>query len=551
MGVSDNGIRKVPLGAGSAGSPRLVVFAAQSGDQAEPFWLLRRSPEASIYLGALVDAADEVSGLLEIWVQRIEGFAAAFPVHARTWSNADLDRRWGEIREEIAAADGPATLRLEIEQDPPAPVAADGLCFNPESGRVFCRPAGVIGWRAYSAILRGEPWDPAIPEKWLGVLSPAYRDLVGERNGEMRWRNFLVPRMGLRRGLAELLYLKLALLHDAVEVVSIASGRRGSPFLNLTDEHFGIRLSDAGSALPGLWSARVVLNRAGGAVPIELASGRRLFLPEQTVMPGPYRVPGPVRSRCVTGALRIRKVGDVVDGCAAVEATLQTDEDLGAGDEFRLELRLESAGGVLVIPGKVAPGPNPRDWHFAGTISAAAGPAVVEGATHPTVEVLLHPKLGFGCDLYALGILGLQLLFETPERRHPAIVDDVLQMRDRIPAGCQAQALPAALRELAADRAEFQPGGGDAGTPPRDDLDRLWWETLACVVRMLGGEVSGAYFRNPGDGLEEAPETLFRRPREDLSRLVARARVLVLGENERNREVRNEINALICANHQS
>ncbi len=593
---------QLPLGPADSGSLRLVLFASPAdAGRGEPFWLLRRHPEAAVYLGGLADASGEVYQLLELWVQRIGAMAAAFPVLAKDWTPADLDRKWKAMREDLAAADGPATLRLGIEDSPLDPLildpslgehphagewklcrddhalAAAGLpghqssfhryllnstsgkwaaltagaplegialsfheaipdavCFNPEGGRVFCRTAAVIGWSDYAGCLRGRNWRAGVPEAWLATLPPVYLELASDLDEHARWKHFLLPRMGPEAGPAEAFYLKLSLLCGAVGTIAATTARRGAPFLNLTDEHFGVRLSDGGDALPALWSARVTLARGAGA----MTTGAGCYLPESTVTPGPYRIPGPLNCLTASGTLRIRKVGDVVDGMAAVEGTLQTDDDLSGKGGFRLEIRFAAGGGELVLPGEISPGASPGTSIFAGKVPAGVKSSLVEGASHSKVDVVLYPKLGSACDLYSLGILGLQLFLETRERSLPMVCDDALQLRDRIPPGVSPSSLPAALRDLALGLDAFSPETANAP-------EALWWETLSCIIRMLGGFKATAYFENAADGLENAPEAIYRQVLADLSGLLRRARVLVLGQGERNREIRDEIIALM------
>lgn len=601
MGETSEKVIMLPLGPSDAGSLRLILFAtASEAGRGEPFWLLRRNPEASVYLGALIDAANSVHELLEIWVQRISGFAAAFPALARDWTSAYLDRKWQDMREDIAAADGPETLRLDIERAPLVPMLLNGslggfpqaeewelcrdegilataglpsfqgslnrylrnrksgewvaltsdapfagiarrfndvfpdtICFNPEGGRIFCRPATVISWRNYADCLRGKRWQPFLPDDCLAVLPPIYRELASLWDENLRWRHFLLPQVGSEAGPNELFYLKLALLNGAVKAIAAATARRGAPFLNLTDAHFGVRLSDVGDALPALWTARAVLARGGGAEKV----GPRSYLPDSSVTPGPFRIPGPHHSISLSGSFRIRKIGEATDGMACVEGTLKTDDLLEKG-EFRLEIRFESVGGGLVIPGEITQEVSPGTYLFIGKITGWAKSALVEGATYPGVHAIFNPKLGSACDLYSLAILGLQLFIQTPERSLPMVCDDAIRLRNEIPPDVTPSSLPFALRKLAVNFDVFAPESENAP-------DELWWELISCIIRMLGGPSTAMYFSDASDGVEDAPEAIYHQVIADLTGLLRRARVRVLGEGARNREVRDEILTLM------
>ena len=228
-----------------------------------------------------------------------------------------------------------------------------------------------------------------------------------------------------------------------------------------------------------------------------------------------------------------------MSGQAAVEATLQTDQQLPGTAGFRLEIHFESASGVVALAGEIAAGASPCEWVFAGKIPANRCAMLVEGATHPKVDVLLHPKRGAACDLYSLGVLGLQIFLETAERPLAALLDDALLLRDRLPPGTSAASMPAAVGGLLGDFVGLK-------MPEQEQPDAMWHQTLACIVRMLGGKGEASFFNSPADGLEDAPEWMHRAPLAEVARLLQRARARVFGEQERNREVREEILRLIA-----
>jgi hypothetical protein len=480
----------------------------------------------------ILDAALEIAaGSAEWEVCQDDGLLenAGLPAYGRSIHRYLRHRESGAWLALTAGAPLNGIARFWTDEFPGCP------CFNPEGGRVFCRPAGVISWRDFAGVLRGKRWRPELDDAWLAILPPVYRELAADRPGDSLWRHFLLPAMGEGALAAEALYLRLALLHGALEAASDAASRRGTPYLNLDDGHFGVRLSDAGNGLPALWTARVVMQRAGAAV--AAGPGGRHFVADATTVPGPFRLPGPLHPIRDEGSLRVRKVGAAVNGEVAVEATLQTSQPLAGTDGFHLEIHFEAGTGVVVLPGEIAAGASPREWLFAGNLPADRAGLLVEGATHSKVDVLLHPKLGPACDLYALGVLGLQLFLETDERPLAAVLDDALLLRDRLPADLRATAMPAAVGDLLR---EF---GGLRMPGPADGL---WSETLSCLIRMLGGPGEASYFKSAADGLDDAPAAMLRAPLAELARLLQRARARVFGEEGRNREIREEIQRLIA-----
>src|SRR5688572_3280856 len=92
------GYRVVPLHRDEDGVPfGLCVVVKESADPiAGAFVLLRDLADASVYLGCTVDDAGTVHDWLEIWVQNIDRFAAAFPACRDASCNRFLDGRWAQ-----------------------------------------------------------------------------------------------------------------------------------------------------------------------------------------------------------------------------------------------------------------------------------------------------------------------------------------------------------------------------------------------------------------------------------------------------------------------
>src|SRR5690349_1201451 len=77
-------------------TPPLVAAAVTEGD-APSHILLRETPEALVYAGALADAGGRVLQWLEIWVQRLTG-SPFFHLGNTAPSGQERDARWNDLQ---------------------------------------------------------------------------------------------------------------------------------------------------------------------------------------------------------------------------------------------------------------------------------------------------------------------------------------------------------------------------------------------------------------------------------------------------------------------
>ena len=105
----ESGYRAVPLQEGA--SPlRISLIIKEAPDPiGGPFVLLRETADASIYLGAIVDAGGRIHSWLEIWAQNVDRFASSFPAYRDSATNRFLDERWERRAEEFRAI-GPGSV---------------------------------------------------------------------------------------------------------------------------------------------------------------------------------------------------------------------------------------------------------------------------------------------------------------------------------------------------------------------------------------------------------------------------------------------------------
>jgi len=127
------GYRAVPLQEGDKGSPlRISVIVKDAPEPAGgPFVLLRETADASVYLGAIVDAGGWVHTWVEIWAQNVDRFAAAFPAYRDSATNQFLDERWERRAEALQTLEPGSVFTTGWETKAAPPIFFDVKLLGP------------------------------------------------------------------------------------------------------------------------------------------------------------------------------------------------------------------------------------------------------------------------------------------------------------------------------------------------------------------------------------------------------------------------------------
>jgi hypothetical protein len=127
----ESGYRAVPLQPGDAPLRISLIVKEASDPAAGPFVLLRETADASIYLGAIVDAAGRIHSWLEIWAQNVDRFASSFPAYRESATNQLLDERWEQRAEGFRSIEPGSVITTEWETAPPPPIFYDANLRGP------------------------------------------------------------------------------------------------------------------------------------------------------------------------------------------------------------------------------------------------------------------------------------------------------------------------------------------------------------------------------------------------------------------------------------
>lgn len=555
-----DGIALLPLNEGAW--PR--VAAVFSGGKA---MTLRETAEAVVHAGALTAADGGVVQWLEIWVQRV----AASPFFALGKGAPDAaarEARWNELRRGFADA-GDGRLLLTGGEDAAARVfrwdeqgsllpveATDGArVFNAEGGRMFLRYAAPFAAGDYAAAVSSGQLPPAGP-RLSSVTMPTLRDVRHTPGFYLRnWQSEVPP-------LAEILYLKLSLLHAMTLAVESALQSRRQPLLNLKTQSFGLEWAGERSGL-ALWTVQPVLDLPSAATRWLGGGDDPVFLLTEEPPAGIYRHPEVSAPRFVRGKVRlsqIKAVGSQKDQMEA-EGTLLLAEPLPRATDTLLIhcplaalplqcaiTALEPSRGEVVF--------RTARWRPAAEIAASLAGG---GQAPPPMDCdcAMVPRLSAPADLYSLGIIALEVLCCGSGQGLPMVVDEALRVAQRlgqeqvamdaIPdtlAGWQRREPDAnwsavlSARHLSAPAQESEAAA--RMVPQAAWFSALWW-----ALRLLTGGCGQAYFQAPGEGSPAAPHLALEAPLRDLRALLHRTRALVTMEWKANLDLRAQIMAVL------
>jgi len=531
--------------------------------------VLRETAEAVVQAGALTDAAGGVLQWLEIWVERVAASPFFQLGHAAPEAAARA-ARWQELREGLTAAgdgrmlhtgteEAPARVFRWDEQGallPPGETAGAALTLNAEGGHVFLRYAAPFEAGEYAAAVSSGQLPPPGPRVG-SVTMQSLRDVRHTPGFYLRtWQGAVPP-------LAEMLHLKLALLHGMMLAVESALRSRRMPLLNLKTRSFGLDWAGERSGL-ALWTVQPVLDQPSAATRwLGGAGDDPVFLLTAEPPAGIYRHPEVSAPRFVKGKLRLSQIkaaGSQKDQIEAEGTLLLTEPLPRAADTLLMHCALSAQplqGTITALePSRGEVVFRTARWRPAAEVAAslAAG-----GQAPPPVdcECALVPRLSAPADLYSLGVIALEVLCCGSGQGLPMVVDEALRVLQRLSQEqVSVEAIPDTLaawqrREPDANWAAVLSARHLAAPAPEPEAvarmvpPAAWWAALTWTLRLLTGAGSQAYFQAPGDGSAPAPHLALEAPLRDLRALMNRTRALVTLEWKANVDLREQIMAVL------
>lgn len=440
------------------------------------------------------------------------------------------------------------------------PTAPTTRIFNAEGAPLIIREAGALPLETFARMLSGESWPGYDPAK-TPLLPPALREQREEPLSARHGTGYFIygssePPQRLR----EIFYLKLQLLADCFVAARRLVERTGRPLFHLGPQSLRVRLGETAEHLPWFWSfqVQVALPVTSLEVPVPTSETRYFTCHDRTV--SVYRPEQLGRFVRGEGSLRIRECHPETERGVVFEGSLTLQEavtpsaselmrlwvPLADGEaEFFSEVSLDafrSQGEVRIVtlPTRLAP-------PVAQALKAA------EGVPLSHVRYELHPPLRTPCDVYSLGVLGVNLLCVTPDTSLPAAVDGVMSLGRRAGELPEGSASARTLSLLQTDPHWLSAIGpsGLLGKMEQKAIAReaiphdLWARALSLLARCFPGLSRDSFHRDLGDVASASLlELAFDPALRELQTLLVSARQCLLHEEPGNATVRATLQRL-------
>ncbi len=572
------------------------IFAVTNRETGGPV-RLRSTVAAEAFLGAWCDANQQVQKWLEIWVQRTTNLPG-IPFMRGVITNRLSDERWAQFVRAFQESSPERCLAVGTEAEPQPPATLDGtswsVCtddavllknqlepyssslkryrqcintegkltfeplpgtasFNPGGGRLLYRYLPITSLASLLQLMSTgqlatdpeRPYDPQ-SKRELRHLPDAF--LQG-------WTGDAPP-------LEEILFLKISLVRKLFDTASAVAEVLKRPMLNLSRHSWGVDLQ-ANNTFLAAWQGEPVLTLPSAVVDWVYAEHERdpvYFLSPEfhvaSIYTHPQLTPPKILAHCV---VRVRELKPIKGqpGIYRCEGTIQAQEKLPPSNQLLLldhpmaaapihaqVIEINEAGGEILF--------NSLPWQAAPETLAA----IAAGGYSPpaiTISVANLPQLGLAADLYALGVLGLEIFTCCDTNRLPRVLDELIRLAKRmedenVPPDDLVRTLIMWSRKSSSESGWLEYLHPRFLTNPpvpameawRAIPEELWFSVIVLCLRMLTGQSKYAFYQNLSEG-GVSPASGFEGVRAELVPLLAKARGLTVMDWHRTRIIREEI----------
>lgn len=467
----------------------------------------------------------------------------------------------GETPIFVATTDG-APTSVAVQSGPEA--FPNLWPFNPGGGFLLVRSFCPLKLVEFADLLAGKSWPGFSSGRTSLQLGGAYSQLGDAERLVQRGAHLFGGRSGGAGQLREVCHLKINLILQTLTQIRDAIRLQQLPILNLSADSFRVRLSETGTGLPHLWTARVELVESSAGVPLAVAASQsRYFIPPAILGPSIYRPQALTVMTHGEGTLRIREILPPVREGSCIEATLATDErlELAASDLIHIRITLpvgrvdlyghaDESSALAKGETRIRTVPQKLNDDVVSALDQAAGSRVT--AAH--FEIL--PLLASPYDMYAAAVLAARILLVDEGNTLAVAVDELLSLARQVSAEYVAET-PFAIRlgaliakdprwdsSLGPHRLTSRPGMRELAG--RAIPTELWWETIGIVLRLFPGAGSDSFCADFGDAPSSALDRIFERPLAELDLLQLRSRSLVITDWDQNVEIHDAIGAVIA-----
>ncbi|MGJ8639092.1 MAG: hypothetical protein ACSHYA_06825 [Opitutaceae bacterium] len=446
------------------------------------------------------------------------------------------------------------------------------LPFNRYGGSMLVRECAPMGIRGYLDVVSGKSWTGMGVGRKNFLPKGIYKEVTDDLTVGYAAGRLVAARVDTRSWRLESLFLKTRLFYEIVSLVKKCVELDRKPFFALETDSFAISLPNTSETSPFLWDAEVALNQISDAIDFSVEKQTDVDTRESTyfrtfrALPASiYRPEALGQQRSFTGEVTLLDIKrDRDTGLYVIDGALRSNDlqnsSIGGKSLYfidypvrgtRLRLVADMTGGDAQHIDKI----RFKTRKLPLTSEQEMALESFRGVEQVGVYCEVLPILGTPCDLYSLGVVGLELLFHGTGSPLALIKDHVrslaLNCSDMDESTPLVERIAKILGEDEEARAVLMPdalgvgaaGKGRIGIPAEDHV----WETLISVaMKMLSG-----LLKREGYSSTLSNENNFRlvqvfdEPLSELSHVLAILRSLCVGDVHSTHMIREVIDSML------
>lgn len=446
------------------------------------------------------------------------------------------------------------------------------LPFNRYGGSILVREVAPMSVEGYLKVLSGQAWDGIGQGQKKLVPAGVYREISDQMTVGYAAGRLISTRPGESNWQLESLYLKVRLFYEMIVQVKACVELDKKPFFALEVTSFGISLPRTSPTSPFLWSAEVALNQISDAINFSVETQTDLDSRETTyfrtfrpLSASIYRPEALRQHRTLMAEVTLLQVNrDRETGLYEISGSLRSPDiqDQGfVGRHFyfidypvrgkRLRLVAEMTGVDARFADKIEFKTRKLPLNSSQQLALDSFIGVEQVGVY--CEIL--PVLGTPCDLYSLGIIGLEVLFAGSGSPLAQLKD---QLRS-LAVACLDLDLDQPLAERIAQVLEAEPqlrevlrpealgladsSQGRIGLPMEDCI---WEGLIGVTMKMLSGLLKHeSYAPNLSNENSFRLAHVFDEPLRELSRYMAILRSMNVGDSQNTQLVSDVLDKMI------
>lgn len=446
------------------------------------------------------------------------------------------------------------------------------LPFNSYGGAIIVREVAPMMVDGYLNVLVGKAWKGVGQGKSKLMPSGIYREISDETSVGYAAGRLVSTRQGQRTWKLESLFLKVRLFYEMISQVKACVELDQKPFFSLELSSFGISIPSASPTSPFLWDATVVMNQTSDAIAFSVEKQSDLDSRETTyyrtfrpLTASIYRPGALAQHRTLMAEVTLLKIDrDRDTGLYEITGSMRSSDIQAHGvlgrhfyfiDYSVRGKRMRLVAEMTEVDARVADKIQFKTLKLPLTSEQQLVLESFIGVEQVGVYCEIFPVLGTPCDLYSLGVIGLEVLFSGSDLALAQLKDQLRTLAN----ACMDLNEEESLVERIVQTFESEPnlretlmpktlglassGKDNMGLPPEE---RIWEGLLSIIMKMLSGLLKQeSYSPSLSNENNFRITHVFDQPLRDLGRYMSILRSLNLGDTQSTKLVGEILDEMI------